>query len=576
MSNYRGRPVANKEPPQPDYLKDPPKRIKTTGRRDGVMYVAGNGNENPDVMFCMTSLLEEDSVEERYASFDGGQTLKEPPQYCKGLCGGILRDLIDRSGMDATSVWYTSVIKWLLPRNKRSKPSKEALNFAMPSFMDEIRRMKPKLVVCMGKQVFDLFCPYKLKADDIKLGVMYHEELGVHYVLVDPMHLLSMRPDFVEKMAMELQEVATFVKQLRGHTIPRIETSYQYLRTREQVWEWMSTTARNYALFAVDCEWGGNTFVDGTLRTIQFSWLPGTGVAIVFRDEKGDYVMDASYEEIGALLGDHMNHPNVKYVGHHWSADSVWMRHWLKLETYQKCVLDTEFAQQVLYEHVDMGLENLTMLYTDMGKYDLDLVIWKKLHPLKDGDGYAYIPDDILLPYACKDTDATLRIALTLHNKLVEDGTWEYYRTIFNPFVTDVFTEFAYNGLPVDVPQLDELRDLYMFVREKLESKFRHNIHQEAKELFVKECVELSASVDMEVPTIVSWVVGLLSDNHESVVNEIKTVLGAKLWPSFMPFVQHLQASSEFNLRSSTAMKRWLFDVKRITPIKSTNRKDQG
>lgn len=592
MSEYRGRAVTQKDPPQPDYTGEPPEKwIKATRKRQEVLHVAGHGPESPDIMFVQPALLDEDAVEERYSSFSGDKTLKEVPEYCKGLCGGILKDLIDRSGMNATTVWYTAVVKWLLPRAQRTKPPKEAMHWAVPSFMDEVKRLKPKLVVCMGKQVFDLFCPYKIRADDIKLGIMYHKELDLHYVLIDPVYLLSARPDYVEKMGIELKEVASFLNQVRGTSIPKVETNYQYLRTACEVRTWL-TSVRGFKLFAVDCEWGGETFIDGTLRTIQFSWLPGTGVAIVFRDETGAYTMDASYEEIGDILGSHMNQPDVNYVGHHYSADSVWMRKWLKLETYGKCVLDTEFAQQTLYEHVGLGLDNLAMMYTDLGKYDLELVIWKKLNPLKDGEGYARIPDKILLPYACMDTDATLRIALVLHEKLQQAGMWDYYQNIFNPFVTNVFTEFCFNGLPMDVEMLDELRELYLFARDHMEVKFQNNIHNEAKELFVKECFALAdKGVALSAENIISWVTrltastqiknkdlikGMIPEDCKETITEIKQALGVKLWPEFLPFVNHLMTSATFNIRAGPMMKRWLFEVKRITPIKSTNQKEKG
>lgn len=964
MSNWRGKAVQVKDPPQPDYTKDPPKNwIKTTRRRDEVLYVAGHGCENPDVVFAMGALLEEDAVEERYTSFSGDRTLKEPPEYCKGMNGSILKDIIDRTGIDATSVWYTAVVKWLLPRAKRTKPDRASLKFAEPSFLDELRKLKPKLVVCMGKTVFDILCPIKIKADDIKLGIMYHKELDLHYVLVDPVHVLSSRPDYVEQMTMELTEVSTFVKQIRGVSKPKLPWRYSVLSSKKEVEDWVDNVACNHNWFAVDCEWGGNTFIDGALRTIQFCWNLEDSVVIRFMDAKGDYTMDASYEEIGAILGRHLNKSEVGYFGHHVAADFVWMRHWLNLETHKKCILDTEFAQQVLYEHVPLGLEHLTMMYTDLGKYDLDLVLWKKENPLGVGEGYAYVPDEILLPYAClrrdalvqlgdgkwerigklveekysgevmslvgnekvpckvtnwhktlnvgqkwygirfadqrsgpngyictkftpdhrvltkrgkvevqhlvpgedgiatphkrlsyeqtqvilgmllgdggvakrnnawcgihgsqsdgrheylkwkgtslsnfgvtyrrvpasgcrkelvsfstkyspvisefvsqfhrhtysdhahrrikiddnvleelgpismavwyqddgsldsdnfarlyfkdvagdayillnkfrelfgpdvsyygkgcnrvfvfgskdcsrrlweytyrfahpdcaykyglefrdkivgfqvphsdeifyrtvdgvfeiprnqsdilspkqdkyrndwrfcltvegsgnfltkdgfvsncQDVVATFRIAIILYQKLIEAGTWEYYHTIFNPFVTDTFTDFCYYGLPVDIPKLDELREVYMFARDELDTRFRKSISEEAKFLFVKECMELKEKgVEISPSEISGWLLGLLANEDgmemlekhvskgimpasaKAAIADIKQKLGAKLWPEFSPFVTHLLISDRFNIRSGPSMRRWLFEVKRFTPVKSTNQKN--
>lgn len=593
----RGRPVKQDDSIQPDFEKEPPKNwIKTTRRRDGVLYVAGHGAENPDVVFALPALMEEDAVEERYTSFSGDRTLKEPPQYFKGMNGSILKDLLDQVGIDATTVWYTSVIKWLQPRAKRTKPDRAAINYATPSFFDEIRKLKPKLVVCMGKVVFDLLCPIKVRADDIKLGIMYHKELDVYYVLVDPVHILSTRPDHVEHMRMDLEEVAKFVKQSRGIEVPKIPWGYKTLRNLAEVEAWVDNVAVNHHLFSVDCEWGDNNFVDGKLRYIQFAWSLSDAVVIRFMDDKGNYVFDVPYAEVGAVLGKHLNRPEVKYVGHHVSADFVWMKHWLNLEVYRKCVLDTEFAQQVLYEHVDLGLESLTMMYTDLGKYDLDLVLWKKSNPQPDRAGYAFIPEPILEPYAALDVIATFRIAFVLFQKLQEAGTWDYYRDIFNPFVTDIFTEFCYQGLPVDVELLDELREVYMFARDNLEKRFQESIRKEAHFLMAQELVRIEEEhkVGITPLDLYRWLVEL-KDNSEGYSMEEKTVtkglipaiakkaadeirdrLGPKLWPAFVPFLQHWWVSSNFNIRSGPAMKRWLFEVKRLTPVKCTANKAAG
>jgi hypothetical protein len=99
-----------------------------------------------------------------------------------------------------------------------------------------------------------------------------------------------------------------------------------------------------------------------------------------------------------------MNLPDTRFIGHHFSADAPPMEYWLGIDTYTKCILDTEFAQQCIDESSELGLERgIAMKYTTLGLYDLDLTLWKKSNKDLCVDGYGYIPRELLLPYSVKD-----------------------------------------------------------------------------------------------------------------------------------------------------------------------------
>jgi hypothetical protein len=68
--------------------------------------------------------------------------------------------------------------------------------------------------------------------------------------------------------------------------------------------------------------------------------------------------------------------------------------------------------------------------------------------------------------------------------------------------------------------------------------------------------------------------------NNQDIVKEIsntlKTFAGLDHYDELKPYVDHLVRAQAFNPGSVDDMRRWLFDVKGHTPIKSTSRKEQG
>lgn len=122
------------------------------------------------------------------------------------------------------------------------------------------------------------------------------------------------------------------------------------------------------------------------------------------------------YAAVGNILGSLLNRGDVRYIGHHFSADSPWMEHWLGLNTYQRCVMDTEFAQQCVDESSELSLERgIAMKYTTLGFYNQELLEWKRENRKLCAEGYGYIPSEILHPYACLRQESLVQLA---------DGRW--------------------------------------------------------------------------------------------------------------------------------------------------------
>ena len=441
---------------------------------------------------------------------------------------------------------------------------------------NEIREVAPEIIVTLGKPAFDFLLNLKFPLRDIKGAWFRCDRFNCRVFPMDKITFLVTKPEYTEKFRVEFLEVRKMLDTIEGVGTPEVTRHYTTTENIQQVAELVEMWDRHdRRVQSVDCEWGGNNHIDGRLRSIQFCWDNGYATYLKFRDEKGEFVFDADYAQAGAMLGLYLNRPEVKYVGHHFAADAPWMTQWLNLEWYDKCMMDTEFGQQCVDEYEELGLERMAIKYTDLGRYDIDLMMWKKKNKGDVLDGYAFVPDQIITPYACADVDTVYRAYPKILAGLArQPGLLAYFYDIFLPFVTNVFTQFALTGLPMNIPKMDELRELFHYSREAMSAKLQVKITTEAEQ---KLLTALMIQDPMKgVEAYVEILEHLKAARPDEAFQALKTHMGIQSLSILQPFLDHRLDAPAFNIRSSDQMRRWLFMVKGLTPIKSTNRKEQG
>lgn len=597
-----------------------PKNVRKTRRYGNRLYVAGEGSRDARVMLIATSLLEEEAVEERTLTY--GKSIKEQARYLKGPTGAILSDLMGAHGLELKHCYYTALCKWLLPRPNRLKPKKEDLAWGREALINEIREINPDVIICFGKPVFDLLTGLKLKMSDvagawfnldlpksIEHQVMQEVEVPTteydennNAILVKEMQMVTTsvtklkrlnarvypmeditklltKPETVLKFKKDFIEVKRTLDKVDGIHVDEYEQKYEVIRDVDALQELIARLARdNRTILSVDCEWHGNTPIDGKLRSLQIAWAPGEAAYIRFMDDALNYTFDVPYKVAGAVLGQHLDNEDVRYVGHHLAADLPWMYYTLGLNWYKKAFLDTEFAEQCVDEHQELGLERLGMHYTDLGRYDIDLTLWVKKNAHLVKDGYGFIPDEILIPYATKDVDVCIRAYPQILKKMRQDPgdrLLAYYYNIFHPFVTDVFTNFAINGLPMDIQRMDELRDVFHYARKEMSKDFREKMAAESNKMLEEYLKEVTELEEPEL-TVMDMEERIMSGDPDAAFSIFKEAVGVQKLKDAQPFYDHFVVAADFNIRSPDQMRRWLFKVKGYTPIKSTNNKEKG
>ena len=567
-----------------------PVNWRVSKRHQGRVVLAGKGNPEADLMMISSSVLDEDTTENLLGQ-STSVALRSPPSFLKGSHGIALKDLCTSVGISMTAdVYFTALCKWLLPQAKNLAPKTRDTLPGVDCLRREIAEVKPKLVVTFGKAAFEFMVKTRVKFQDAVGMVFWSEEYQCQVSPMQHYYYVLAKPEWTERFSLDLAQAARLVAESKGVEINKVPCEYTTIRTLIELSGWVRDRLMDGTrLLSVDCEWHGRDHVDGELRSVQLSWAPGKAVYIRFRDEQRKYVFDCSYAEAGAVLQALWNQPHVKLVGHHISADLPWLATKLGLEWYDKAILDTEFAYQCVNEHGDRGLERMAMRYSDLGRYEFDLEVWKRDNKIDVADGYGLVPDAILIPYGCKDVDVPMRAYPVIRRLLESQGMWGYYSAIMNPFVTNCFTQFALTGLPMNKSLLEEMREVYHFAKGEMEADLAAAVHAESRNLIADYVFENLPGAPKKVAATAA-IVRAGGDRLKPVLEprmedmsaflELVYAMGVARSEQFEAGLkvrwEHMVAAPAFNIRSGDMLKRWLFDAKGYTPVKPTANKEKG
>lgn len=553
---------------------------------DKSIWLRGVGNKNTaNVLFLGACPLEEDVDSD--ISFSDPRYLKSGPGlYFKRACLS--------AGINIDEEYYTTLCKYPLPRSYKLKPKITDITYCESILKEEFEQIKPKIIVCVGKEAADYILGVKAKLSELEESWMYSQQYqAMIYIMSDP-KLAYYKPEYADKLRLELELLAKHYEFLcNGKSFIDVNLDYRKIETLKDLTDWINERKQaNTFYYAVDTEFGNNsqyttTFKDGILRSIQFCWEPGKAVFIHFHDANFNWVFDAPKEIVFKTLADYCNDPRVRFIGHNCAADAVWMKNHIGINIYDnKFIFDTMFAMQTVDEYSDLKLEKLAARYTTLGRYDIELILWKKKNKgivFDEDEGYGRVPTDIIFPYGCRDVDATFRLWPIIVDMLQKDGTYDYYFKIKHPFVTEGFTSMSETGMPFDMSYADKQRIVYLAAGVIMRTLFKEMLEEEAEKLlreklkttFENKKVKLgSDNLDSLCSTIFSLDRNKLED-YDRGINVLKHAFKADFKHVLARYI-HWFYISNFNIASPQQKATWLFDVKELTPIKTTKNPDIG
>jgi uracil-DNA glycosylase family 4 len=521
--------------------------------------------------------------------------------------------------------FYTTLIKYALHPKQKGKPTPDQIRLNSHLLDAEIARVRPKVIVCLGKPVFDYLSDYRLKMAEVRGGIFDYNKndtllcpktgakSNIKLFCMDDPAVVLYQPELLERFRVDLTEL-----RLRVELPPGIPPNYKTITSIPDLRAWVDEMRNSsYRRFSVDCEWAGGNYVDGDLRYAQFCWAPGNAVCLALRGEAPDVDSrcpwrfgDATIQDVAREL-QFFNGDDIEWEGHNIHADSVWLKHHLGIDIVtrnskgkSKIVFDTMYAKHTVNEYADLKLERLAVQYTDFGRYDIPLIQEKKTKKTNryyTVNGYEMISDPVLEPYSMRDVDTVKRAVPYLIEELKMDGTYDYFMNTKLPFVTEGFADMMEVGIPVDLKDMEAQGEVFKSVMQILEARFLNILKVESRKLLVENCKTVSTyyymdrcahitDTDLRLETAYSSAdklsseVGALYDltpverRFDVIRNFLVSSIGEPILDrpldnmiTLTATLEHMRACDYgFNHGSSDDMRRWLFKVKGRKPLVST------
>lgn len=459
--------------------------IAPTGSKEAVPWVPGHyGNAsylgpNPNVNCELMVIGKLPSFEEVVNS-----------SLMCGDTGSLLKEVLDAHGIDWGTVYFTNICRFPLPDRANSVAAKW-LKDCRPFLEKEIELVNPRAILLLGAEPLKALFPGALVKDS--RGEIMRWERYPAFVSIHPGQALR-DPSYIEDLNCDIDNLKDFLNNGEYTLTSRVDRAlegYTVVRDVESLKRLLcSLTAlipeRGELLLGFDGEWGyksAGSREHPVLRTVQLAWgKTGKEAAIIYLGE----VENKSYpykQEMLKVLEVFLNFPEVRLMGHNLRADFlVFRQEGVDLTRKMQYAEDTILLKHLLRETGDHGLSALALKYTTFGRYDSPLVSWcaqqKKLTKQDPLDyGYAFIPDELLEPYAVLDV-LVLQVAYPkLKAELDKDPALsELYRRAVMPAGMAIL-DMEYNGICVDMERGMQMTDIFVQAKEILTAKLREMIN---------------------------------------------------------------------------------------------------
>lgn len=418
-----------------------------------------------------------------------------------GNSGKFLKDVCQEVGIDYADWYVTNVVRFQPPDGGKSL-KREHMKECAWLLAHEIALVRPQFLLLLGADAVKAVCGrdsmltkmrshYYAYKDASEFGNMpkaideadaFNVQYGIKVMAtIHPVAVLNehgFREGFVRDMKLFSDWLAN--RPLSG--VDYTKCDYRYCHRWEDLAKAVDEVINGgFTDVAVDCEWIGSSHRTGFLRSVQFCWKEGSVAVAVMSDSTG-YFAAADYLSKFKELERLFNHPKIRLIGHNMRADARWLEY-RDLRVMNKLSFDTMLADHILNENAEHGLDACAVRYTTMGRYDVPLYRFLEQNKMTQkhlkAHGFKGIPDEILLPYAACDADATFRVANVLKERLrAEPALNECFERTVMPTNYPIH-EIEMAGFLIDTDRMEHLTTLYNEKKEELLHKVRKQLGRE-------------------------------------------------------------------------------------------------
>jgi len=420
-------------------------------------------------------------------------------RFFMGDTGSQLERAFRKMGVDYGRFYMTNIIKFV-PPTPGKLPARYVADCATLLAHEVLAMRKLKYILLLGSDPIKFFFGRKASLNNTRGAILKftpYEGFGKFPEMISTDTLTKL----VESSAISVmtsitpaqirhkpemapafqQDMERFAQVVNGNADsyfihPEQQSNYRYIRDAASLNALVDELiAKGYKTFGMDCEWGGEHFMNGWLRTVQFAWAPGEAAVVILRDceHQQEPVFQPSIYGAVEALRRLIDREGVKIGGQLFRSDAVWLEQ-LGLPVMRRFAFDVGQADHALNESQEHDLTSIALRYTDMGRYDIDLVQWTKNNKTPDG-GYGAVPDHILHPYAAADADVVIRAWPVIAGKLAEPENYavaRMYYTMVLPANQGIH-EIEMNGVLIDPDRMVDLLWKYTDKKQVLLNELR-------------------------------------------------------------------------------------------------------
>jgi DNA polymerase-1 len=408
--------------------------------------------------------------------------------------GSYLRTILKTASVDVNRCYFTSAVKCYSSSDNES--NSESVKVCPANWLaKEIRVLRPKVIVALGNDAYSILTGNK--SVDKDRGSLIVKEYGDFSSYIMPIY----SPYFLMQQSGQSKNVKQTVEDLRKINsildgtfgmwsdldLDNGVLDYQVIDSVEKLQSLVPEIYKAGVLAAdiesrkldpykvsTHCVGEGFPFVSFqfAFKEKQAFFIPWANAGLVHADNPlGFAFSEEDMDKIKAILKELLEDANDKItlVGHNFKFDSKWIMKWLGIRP--KLDYDTMVAASFLGEATNR-LKKVAWHWTNMGGYETKQDEFTGTLGSDDKWDMFKYPFPILVPYGCADADATLRIYNQfVKNKVVNPENQLVFDTIIK--ASRVFMDIENDGIHIDVPYLDQLREDLTLELKKTEEEFR-------------------------------------------------------------------------------------------------------
>lgn len=419
-------------------------------RKNDKLWLSGFGNDEAKILILSSNPSGEDAMNhelhwrsEELESYNGADELMRALQV---------------AGVNLEDCFFTTVVKYSI--GSKDKPTPAQVEECYETLEEELKHIKPKLIIALGAEAFKRIMQSNIKVSDY-LGEIIECPYG-HVMAnyspgqvwkIDP----TLRPDFIDNFVL--------AKRFAEGTLKYVPFETQVVNSvQENTRILQDYIDRGCFSIGYDAEWKGKYQKDEQMYTFQYSCEPHKAIVlpIIKIDADGKRVENLELLNSMKIM---LEHPKADRLGWNIRADDKRLRdRGFKLPEHT-LGFDGMKAMAFVDSRFSKGLEVGIKRFTNYRPYYNELTKALRAHKLgrDEMSELFYLEPEIFINYCGGDAVSHRTACLAMREalpKMIGPDVVKYYNEVYLP-LSNYLLDMEVYGLPIDIECMKKLTDQF-------------------------------------------------------------------------------------------------------------------